>query len=252
MVRPMFLQFPLDPVCATPQVEGQFMLGPSWLVAPVTQYQAANWTAYLPAIPANETWVYWFNQSATYAGGQWVTLPTPIDEFPLFARVPVTPPPPPAYANATFLWSEERLDAVLCVGASCYEDNVPSNPGAYVTQSIEGVGVAASADASITIDGQSYPLLPLNLCFSYVHNDNYVATNASCPDASYSVSFTNGWVLGAPAPGSLPLQVWLRAYNATKLDYASVASGAGLAWAQAHGYAYQFTTGYLLAATPPL
>lgn len=44
IVRPMVLQFPDDPVCATPAVEGQFMLGPDWLVTPVTAYGASNWT----------------------------------------------------------------------------------------------------------------------------------------------------------------------------------------------------------------
>jgi len=44
IVRPMILQFPDDPVCATPAVEGQFMLGPDWLVTPVTAYGASNWT----------------------------------------------------------------------------------------------------------------------------------------------------------------------------------------------------------------
>jgi alpha-glucosidase (family GH31 glycosyl hydrolase) len=77
IVRPMVLQWPLDPVCATPQVEGQFMFGDDWLVAPVTTYQATEWKVYLPGLSANETWAYFFNESVTFSGsaGQWVTVP---------------------------------------------------------------------------------------------------------------------------------------------------------------------------------
>ena len=60
----------------------------------------------------------------------------------------------------------------------------------------------------------------------------------TAPDASYSggVVFANGFVLGASAPGALPLQLWFRAYAGASQDYLTVASPAGVAWAQAHGY----------------
>ena len=166
--------------------------------------------------------------------------------------MPITPPPQPSFTNATALWSNERLDSVLCVSAGCYDDNVPSNPGNYTVQWIEGVAISNAPGPNVTINGKAYPVVPLNLCFSYEHNDNYVATNASCPDASYTVTFSNGWVLEAgDAPGTVPLQIWLKQYNSTKLDYAALASPAGLAWAQANGYTYQWTTGYLLSSVPP-
>ena len=48
MVRPLFLQFPEDPECQGPAVEGHFLLGPDWLVAPVTRMGARTWQVYLP------------------------------------------------------------------------------------------------------------------------------------------------------------------------------------------------------------
>ncbi len=54
-----FSLFSID-VCV---LVNRFMFGPDWLVAPVTTYQAANWTVYLPALPAPQVWVYFFNET---------------------------------------------------------------------------------------------------------------------------------------------------------------------------------------------
>ena len=102
------------PCCA------QFMLGPDWLIAPVTAENATSWPAYLPKIPPEPSatpgektheWVsagaagslcapdqkskqcrlqvYWWNQSVV-AEGQWVTVDTTaLKDFPLFYRRPV-------------------------------------------------------------------------------------------------------------------------------------------------------------------
>ena len=87
MLRPLVLAFPMDPQCSKPWTEGQFMLGPDWLVAPVTTYNATQWSVYLPRIAANETWIYYFNTSMVYQGGGLnVTIATPLNEFPLFTR----------------------------------------------------------------------------------------------------------------------------------------------------------------------
>ena len=212
IVRPMTLQWPEDAVCGTSEVEGQFMLGPDWLVAPVTTYGVTNWTVYLPGLPSNETWVYWWNQSVAFGGssGQWATIPTPIDEFPLFSRVPALPPSPPTVFNVTVLFSSSRLDSVSCLAAMCYEANAPGTSGDYVAQSIEGVGVTSAPGSTVTINGQAYAIVPLNLCYSAIHNDNYIATNATCPDSTYNVSFSDGFILSEPAPGSVPLQVGVK------------------------------------------
>jgi hypothetical protein len=43
MMRPMFLEFPQDAECYDQKVEAQFMLGPDWLIAPVTAENATSW-----------------------------------------------------------------------------------------------------------------------------------------------------------------------------------------------------------------
>jgi hypothetical protein len=69
-----------------------------------------------------------------------------------------------------------------------------------------------SASSSVTLNGQVYSLLPLNLFYSYDRADNFVATNSTPPDSSYVVSFNDGQVLTTQAPGTVPLQasdLWL-------------------------------------------
>jgi len=92
MVRPLFIQFPNDTVIAadaSEKLSGQYMFGADWLVAPVTSYGAQNETVYLPVLDsAQARWTYWFDPTQVFAGGQTVTLPTPINAFPLFVRTP--------------------------------------------------------------------------------------------------------------------------------------------------------------------
>lgn len=247
MLRPMILAFPEDPVCATPAVENQFMFGPDWLVAPVSTYLAANWSVYLPLISVNETWVYWWGQ-VEYEGGQRITLSTPISEFPLFYRRPRPVIPPPTLFNLTSLFSASRLDQVLCLDAACYSANAPGNEGDYAIQRVEGVGVQAAAGSVILVNGTQFDLQPLTLWFSSTHNDNFVTANTSAPDDTYTVTFPNGYTLTQPAPGTVALQVWQKAWNATKYDFATVASAAGVEWAQSNGYTYRYDAGFVFTA----
>ena len=95
MMRPMFIEFPLDVECFNSTVEAQFMLGPDWLIAPVTTENATTWPAYLPKIPSIPSgtpgeigyeWVYWWNQTVV-KDGQWVSVDTTaIKDFPLFYK----------------------------------------------------------------------------------------------------------------------------------------------------------------------
>jgi hypothetical protein len=134
------------------------------------------------------------------------------------------------------MFGVDRQDQVLCVSSSCHD----ANDGIYeVLDANDSVAVSAchglslggasevtagpplcvlfsplcfvqllfAAGDSIEIDGQAYPVVPLNLFFSYTHNDNFVATNASAPDATYLISFNDGLVLSVQAPGTIPLQV---------------------------------------------
>ena len=89
MMRPMFLAYPEDAVCANNSAEAQFMLGPDWLVSPVTAAGATSWPVYLPAPGPGAEWVYWWNQTTVPSPdiGVWHNISVAaIADFPLFHR----------------------------------------------------------------------------------------------------------------------------------------------------------------------
>ena len=59
----MFLQFPDDTEAQTAAVEDQYMFGDKWLVGPVYTEGVKSRSIYLPPLPSNQTWVYYFNYS---------------------------------------------------------------------------------------------------------------------------------------------------------------------------------------------
>lgn len=63
----------------------QYMFGPRLLVTPVTTPNVTEWSVYLPQTGDNSTqpWTYWWTNE-TYAGGQMVTVPAPLEHIPLF------------------------------------------------------------------------------------------------------------------------------------------------------------------------
>jgi hypothetical protein len=217
------------------------MFGDDWVVAPVYTHGATSRSVYLPAL-VNAEWVYWYNASSVGSGGGRITMPTPIGEFPLFSIRPITPPPPPSFFNSTTFYSAQRNDTVLCVTSACYNANAPGLDGDYVRLRSEGVALLSDdGSGHVTLAGVTYPVSPLNLFYSVVHGDNFVSTNSTPPDASYFASnggtqFANGFVLTAPAPGAMPLQLWYKRFSGTSQDYASVASPEGIAWVTAAGY----------------
>eukprot|EP01061_Rhynchopus_euleeides_P014703 TRINITY_DN25376_c0_g1_i3.p1 TRINITY_DN25376_c0_g1~~TRINITY_DN25376_c0_g1_i3.p1 ORF type:complete len:724 (+),score=302.45 TRINITY_DN25376_c0_g1_i3:176-2347(+) len=97
MMRPMFLEFPFDPVCQERSLYNQFMLGPDWLISPVTLPVAnyTTWPVYLPQIPSTHEWVYHWNQSVSASGAYNMSITT-ISEYPLFFKRPVQPVVPPS------------------------------------------------------------------------------------------------------------------------------------------------------------
>jgi len=79
-MRPLFVDFPSDPVCY--QIEDEYLFGPDLLVAPVLDADVNMRNVYLPA---NSTWRdAWTDQ--IYTGGQWIPIETPLDKIPLFLR----------------------------------------------------------------------------------------------------------------------------------------------------------------------
>jgi alpha-D-xyloside xylohydrolase len=85
-MRPLFIDFPSDPICY--QVDDQYLFGANLLVAPILEADARNRKVYLPV---GATWRNaWTNQ--VYAGGQWISVDAPLEQIPLFLRGDFTLP----------------------------------------------------------------------------------------------------------------------------------------------------------------
>lgn len=74
------MDFPQDPNVAS--IGTQYMFGPAFLVAPVTEQGQTEKEVYLPA--GSDWYNFWSNEKL--AGGRWVKVAAPIDQIPLFVR----------------------------------------------------------------------------------------------------------------------------------------------------------------------
>ncbi len=79
-MRALFMDFPNDPNVA--DLRDEYMFGPAFLVAPVTEQGATQRKVYLPA--GVDWYNYWTNERVK--GGQTITADAPIDQIPLFVR----------------------------------------------------------------------------------------------------------------------------------------------------------------------
>jgi hypothetical protein len=79
-MRALFMDFPDDPNVAG--LGDEYMFGPAFLVAPVTEQGATSRSVYLPA--GADWYNYWTNQRIR--GGQTIKVDAPIDTLPLFVR----------------------------------------------------------------------------------------------------------------------------------------------------------------------
>ena len=79
-MRALPLDFPGDANVA--DLRDEYMLGPAFLVAPVTEQGATSRQVYLPA--GSDWYNYWTNERTK--GGQSITVAAPIDTIPLFVR----------------------------------------------------------------------------------------------------------------------------------------------------------------------
>jgi alpha-D-xyloside xylohydrolase len=79
-MRALFMDFPSDPNVA--DIPDEYMFGPAFLVAPVTEQGATHRSVYLPA--GCEWYNYWTNERVR--GGQTIIANAPIDTIPLFVR----------------------------------------------------------------------------------------------------------------------------------------------------------------------
>jgi alpha-glucosidase/alpha-D-xyloside xylohydrolase len=74
------MDFPSDPKVA--DIPDEYMYGPAFLVAPVTEQGATHRIVYLPA--GCDWYNYWTNERLH--GGQTIVADAPIDTLPLFVR----------------------------------------------------------------------------------------------------------------------------------------------------------------------
>jgi alpha-D-xyloside xylohydrolase len=79
-MRALFMDFPNDPNVIT--IGDEYMFGPAFLVAPVTDQGVEHRKVYLPA--GSDWYNFWTNEK--FAGGRTIDVPAPIDTIPLFVR----------------------------------------------------------------------------------------------------------------------------------------------------------------------
>ncbi len=122
-MRALFMDFPNDPdVTGVPD---EYMFGPAFLVAPVSEQGATRRNIYLPA--GSDWYNYWTNERVR--GGQTISVDAPIDTIPLFVRA----------------------GSIVPLGSPILSTQQP--------QSIASVRVYPGADASFTLfadDGKTY------------------------------------------------------------------------------------------------
>jgi alpha-D-xyloside xylohydrolase len=80
IMRGLVMDFAADKRAWT--IDNEYMFGPAFLVAPVTEYKARNQLVYLPA---GASWYEW-KSGALHEGGQTVEANAPYDDMPLFVR----------------------------------------------------------------------------------------------------------------------------------------------------------------------
>jgi alpha-D-xyloside xylohydrolase len=90
MMRGLVMDFPQDRKAW--DINDQYMFGPAFLVAPVTEFKARSRNVYLPA---GTSW-YDFNSGRSHAGGQTIRANAPYERMPLFVRAGSIVPTGPA------------------------------------------------------------------------------------------------------------------------------------------------------------
>jgi alpha-D-xyloside xylohydrolase len=79
-MRPLWMDFGTDP--NVHDIGTEYMFGPAFLVAPVTQQGQTVKDVYLPA--GSDWYNYWTGKKL--AGGQWVKVQAPIEQIPVFVK----------------------------------------------------------------------------------------------------------------------------------------------------------------------
>jgi alpha-D-xyloside xylohydrolase len=100
-MRALFMDFPNDGSVA--DIRDEYMFGPAFLVAPVTEQGATSRNVYLPA--GTDWYNYWTNERVR--GGQTIKVDAPIDVLPLFVRAGSIVPWGSAIENTT---QEQKIE----------------------------------------------------------------------------------------------------------------------------------------------
>lgn len=79
-MRPLWMDFPQDPNVA--DIGTEYMFGPAFLVAPITEQGQTEKNVYLPA--GSDWYNFWTKEKL--AGGRWVKVAAPIDQIPVFVK----------------------------------------------------------------------------------------------------------------------------------------------------------------------
>jgi alpha-D-xyloside xylohydrolase len=109
-MRALFMDFPNDPKVAA--IGDEYMFGPAFLVAPVTDQGATNREVYFPA--GTDWYNYWTNERVR--GGQTIRVNAPIYILPLFVRAGSILPLGAAVENTA---QEQKIEKVrIYPGAS--------------------------------------------------------------------------------------------------------------------------------------
>jgi len=79
-MRPLWMDFPQDPNVA--DIGTEYMFGPAFLVAPITEQGQTEKDVYLPA--GSDWYNFWTKEKLS--GGRWVKVAAPIDQIPVFVK----------------------------------------------------------------------------------------------------------------------------------------------------------------------
>jgi alpha-glucosidase len=140
---------------------GEFMLGPAMLVAPVVTEGATSRTVYLPA---GSAWID-YHTGVRFNGGQSVTVPAPLERLPLFARAGAIIPMGPVRQYAGEPVSDELVLDIFA-GADgrfvLHEDDGISldyQRGAFRSQPLQWLETSTTAQLSLgTAAGNRTPV----------------------------------------------------------------------------------------------
>ena len=102
IMRGLVMDFPND--TKVREIDDEYLFGPAFLVAPVTDYQARSRDVYLPA---GSSW-YDFYSGKRYEGGSTIKADAPLERMPLFVRAGAIVPVGPAIQ-----YTNEKPDAPI-------------------------------------------------------------------------------------------------------------------------------------------